>query len=55
MIRMVIVVIGILLAVAVWMIVESILNRDKMSKTEFIITTGAGIIASSLIILSRLI
>lgn len=51
---MIIVVIGVLLAVAVWMIVESVINRDKMSKIEFIITTGAGVVASSLVILSRL-
>lgn len=49
------VVIGVILAVAVWMVVESIMNKDKMSKSEFYITTGAGIVAGSLVLLSRLI
>lgn len=49
------VVIGVILAMAVWMVVESIVNRDKMSKSEFYITTGAGIVAGSLVLLSRLI
>jgi hypothetical protein len=49
------VVIGVILAVAVWMVVESIINKDKMSKSEFYITTGAGIVAGSLVLLSRLI
>lgn len=49
------VVIGVILAMAAWMVVESIVNRDKMSKSEFYITTGAGIVAGSLVLLSRLI
>lgn len=49
------VVIGVILAMATWMVVESIVNRDKMSKSEFYITTGAGIVAGSLVLLSRLI
>jgi hypothetical protein len=49
------VVIGVILAVAVWMVVESIINKDKMSKSEFYITTGAGIVAGSLVLLSRLL
>lgn len=49
------VVIGVILAVAVWMVVESIMNKDKMSKSEFYITTGAGVIAGSLVLLSRLL
>lgn len=49
------VVIGVVLAISTWMIIESILNRDKMSKSEFYITTGAGIVASSLVLLSRLL
>lgn len=49
------VVIGVILAIAAWMVVESIVNRDKMSKSEFYITTGAGIVAGSLVLLSRLI
>lgn len=49
------VVIGVILAVAVWMVVESIINKDKMSKLEFYITTGAGIVAGSLVLLSRLL
>lgn len=49
------VVIGVILAVALWMVVESIINKDKMSKSEFYITTGAGIVAGSLVLLSRLL
>lgn len=49
------VVIGVILAMAAWMVVESIVNKDKMSKSEFYITTGAGIVAGSLVLLSRLI
>ena len=49
------VVIGVILAVAVWMVVESIINKDKMSKSEFYITTGAGIVAGSLVLLSRIL
>ena len=49
------VVIGVVWAIAAWMIIESILNRDKMSKSEFYITTGAGIVASSLILLSGIL
>ena len=49
------VVIGVILAVAVWMVVESIINKDKISKSEFYITTGAGIVAGSLVLLSRLL
>lgn len=49
------VVIGVILAMAAWMVVESIVNRDKMSKSEFYITTGAGIVAGSLVLLSRLV
>lgn len=49
------VVIGVILAVAIWMVVESIINKDKMSKSEFYITTGAGIVAGSLVLLSRLL
>lgn len=49
------VVIGVILAMAAWIVVESVVNRDKMSKSEFYITTGAGIVAGSLVLLSRLI
>ena len=49
------VVIGVILAIAAWMIIESIMNKDKMSKSEFYITTGAGVIVGSLLLLSRLL
>ena len=35
-----------------WMIVSSINNKKKISKVEFILTTGAGVAASSLAFLS---
>lgn len=38
-----------------WMIVGSIANKAKISKTEFIITTGAGVTAGSLALLSYFI
>lgn len=49
------VVIGVVLAIAAWMIIKSIINKDKMSKSEFYITTGAGIVAGSLVLLSRIL
>ena len=35
-----------------WMIVSSINNKKKISKAEFILTTGAGVTAGSLALLS---
>lgn len=49
------VVIGVILVIAAWMIIESFMNKDKISKSEFYITTGAGVIAGSLVLLSRLL
>ena len=38
-----------------WMIVSSVSNKKKISKVEFILTTGAGVTAGSLALLSYFI
>lgn len=49
------IVVGVVFGISAWMIISALVNRAKISKTEFILTTGAGVVASSLVILSRLI
>lgn len=49
------IVVGVVFGISAWMIISALMNRAKISKTEFILTTGAGVVASSLVILSRLI
>ena len=49
------IVVGVVLGISAWMIVSAVMNKAKISKTEFILTTGAGVVASSLVILSRLL
>lgn len=48
------IVVGVVFGISAWMIISALMNRAKISKTEFILTTGAGVVASSLVILSRL-
>ena len=47
--------VGVVFGISAWMIISAVMNKAKISKTEFILTTGAGVVASSLVILSRLI
>lgn len=49
------IVVGVVFGISAWMIISAVMNKAKISKTEFILTTGSGIVASSLVILSRLI
>lgn len=49
------IVVGVVFGISAWMIISALVNKAKISKTEFILTTGAGVVASSLVILSRLI
>lgn len=49
------IVVGVVFGISTWMIISAVMNKAKISKTEFILTTGAGVVASSLVILSRLI
>lgn len=49
------IVVGVVFGISAWMIISALINKAKISKTEFILTTGAGVVASSLVILSRLI
>lgn len=48
------IVVGVVFGISAWMIISAVINKAKISKTEFILTTGAGVVASSLVILSRL-
>lgn len=43
------------LGISGWMIVGSIANKARISKIEFILTTGAGVTAGSLALLSYFI
>lgn len=49
------IVVGVVFGISAWMIISALMSRAKISKTEFILTTGAGVVASSLVILSRLL
>lgn len=49
------IVVGVAFGISAWMIISAVMNKAKISKTEFILTTGAGVVASSLVILSRLL
>lgn len=49
------IVVGVVFGISAWMIISAVINKAKISKTEFILTTGAGVVASSLVILSRLL
>lgn len=49
------IVVGVVFGISAWMIISALINKAKISKTEFILTTGAGVVASSLVILSRLL
>lgn len=42
----------VVIGISGWMIVSSISDKKKISKAEFILTTGAGVAASSLAFLS---
>ena len=42
----------VVIGISGWMIVSSISNKKKISKAEFILTTGAGVAASYLAFLS---
>ena len=48
------IVVGVVFGISAWMIISAVMNKARISKTEFILTTGAGVVASSLVILSRL-